>query len=43
MALVALNRPQEAVTSFDRVLSIDPTDAEACLNRGHVLRELGRT
>jgi autotransporter strand-loop-strand O-heptosyltransferase len=42
LELQSLGRPNEALTTFDNVLAIDPNVAEAYYNRGNVLRELRR-
>jgi tetratricopeptide (TPR) repeat protein len=42
VALLALNRPAEALANFDKILSVAAQDASALFGRGTVLAQLGR-
>lgn len=41
-ALLGLNRPQDALASYDRAIAIDPRNSEAHYNRGSVLSIMKR-
>jgi predicted O-linked N-acetylglucosamine transferase (SPINDLY family) len=43
LALQSLNRPAEALASFEHALALEPRNIQALYRRGVVLNELGRT
>jgi predicted TPR repeat methyltransferase len=43
VVLQALNRPAEALASYDKALAINPRNPGALYNRGNALRDLNRT
>jgi tetratricopeptide (TPR) repeat protein len=43
MAQYAMKKYEQAITSYDKVITIDPDDADAWYNKGDALNSLGKS